>query len=177
MKSIVLSFILLLASQLYAQEHQCAKAKQQSMATIIQSQNKSSAIASAQISHEINYDVKFVHLNLNLERTNKNISGGVRTIARVSAASMDTFMTLLHLNHTIDSMRFNGNLVTPLRQDSMVKVGLTSPLSNGTSFTVDVYYHGTAPTGGSAIGSGFSNGTSGAWGNQVTWSLSESFLA
>ncbi len=171
-------FFVLLSSIhfLNAQEHACSKAKQLSMANIINAHSKSAA-ASAQIVHEIKYDVNFVHLNLNMERTNKFISGGVKTIAKVSVSAMDTFMTLLHLNHTIDSMRFNGALVTPLRQDSMVKVGLSNPLTNGTTFTVIVYYHGTAPTGGSAIGSGFSNGTSGSWGNQVTWSLSESFVA
>lgn len=177
MKKLVILLCLFSAGAFYSQEHRCAKAKQIAYASQIQSQSKSVLAVSAQISHEINYDVKFVHLNLNLERTNKNISGGVRTVAAVVASSMDTFMTLLHLNHTIDSMRFNGFLVNPLRQDSLVKVGLTNPMLNGTSFTVDVFYHGTAPTGGSAIGSGFSNGTSGAWGNQATWSLSESFVA
>ncbi|MBS1651703.1 MAG: T9SS type A sorting domain-containing protein [Bacteroidetes bacterium] len=67
--------------------------------------------------------------------------------------------------------------MSAIRKDSAIKIGLASPLASGSQFTVQIYYHGTAPVGGSAIGSGFSNGTSGSWGNQVTWSLSESLAA
>jgi aminopeptidase N len=63
------------------------------------------------------------------------------------------------------------------RQDSALKVTPASPIPNGQSFTVSVYYHGTPPVGAAAIGSGYSNATSGAWGNQVTWSLSEAIAA
>jgi aminopeptidase N len=175
MKKLVLFFGLIPTFILNAQEHQCAKSKQTSMASMINAQ-KLSATAAAQIVHEAKYDVKFVHLNLNLERINKNVSGGVKTVATVTASSLDTFQTLLHQNHFIDSIRFNGVLLGFLRQDSMIKVKVPTPLSNGSTFTVNLFYHGMAPTGGSAIGSGFSNGTSGSWGNQVTWSLSESFV-
>ncbi|MBL7935923.1 MAG: T9SS type A sorting domain-containing protein, partial [Bacteroidia bacterium] len=45
-------------------------------------------------------------------------------------------------------------------------------------FEAVVYYKGTCTTaGGAAIGNGYNVGTSGAWGNQVTWSLSESLVA
>lgn len=129
------------------------------------------------ISHETKYDVKFVHLNLNLERTTKYVSGNVITVARVTAAALDTFMTLLHQNHTIDSIYFNGVSMPFSREDSTVKVGLASPLPANASFTTIVYYKGMPPNGGSAIGSGFNNGTSGSWNTQVTWSLSESVVA
>ncbi|MCE3228833.1 MAG: hypothetical protein K0S32_3384 [Bacteroidetes bacterium] len=129
------------------------------------------------ISHELKYDVKFVHMMLNLERTTKYVSGGVKTVATVTASALDTFACLLHENHTIDSIRFNGTLTTCTRVDSMVKVVPAAPLTNGQSFTVTIWYKGMPPVGGSAIGSGFSQGTSGAWGNQVTWSLSESVVA
>lgn len=133
--------------------------------------------AATALSHEMNYDVKFVHLNLNIERTNKTISGHVKTIATVTANTLDTFMTLLHENYTIDSIRFNGTFMTSIRQDSMVKFKTPTTLSSGNQFTVITYYKGTAPTGGAAIGSGLSNASSPSWGNQVTWSLSESFVA
>jgi aminopeptidase N len=64
-----------------------------------------------------------------------------------------------------------------VRQDSSLKVKPAAAIPNGQSFTVSVYYHGTAPVGGAAIGNGYSNGTSGAWGNQVSWSLSEAIAA
>ena len=138
---------------------------------------KSSNSAASALSHEMKYDLKFVHLNLNVERTNKTISGNVKTIATVTASSLDTFMTLLHQNYTIDSIRFNTVLVAPVRQDSMIKAKVPVTLTSNSTFTSIVYYHGTAPTGGAAIGSGLSNASSPSWGNQVTWSLSESFVA
>jgi len=158
-----------------AQDHYCSKAKQQSAARIINAQ-RNAATNSVQIVHETKYDIKFVHLNLNLERINKFVSGGVKTVATVTATALDTFQTLLHQNHTVDSIRFNGTLLSFIRQDSMIKVRVPTPLTNGSSFTVNVFYHGFAPTGGSAIGSGYNIGTSGSWGNQATWSLSESFV-
>jgi len=174
-KSLLLS-ILFIALFAKAQQNPCSKAKQASAARQINMQAKMMSL-NPQISHELEYDVKFVHLNLNVERTNKNVSGGVKTVATVTAAALDTFMTLLHQNHIVDSVRFNGTLLTVIRQDSILKAKIPSPLPNGSSFTVNVYYHGTPPTGGSAIGSGFSNAVSPSWGNQASWSLSESLVA
>ncbi len=176
MKKIFLSLLAISALSANAQEHLCAKHKQISSAKISQYQSQKSSLP-PQGAHENEYDVKFVHLDVNVERTNKYISGSVKTVAKVSAASLDTFVTILHLNHAIDSIRFNGALLSAIRKDSMVKVVVNPSLPQNTSFTVQIWYKGTAPTGGSAIGSGFSNQTSGAWGNQATWSLSESFVA
>ncbi len=175
MKNIIVLFLLFSLNTI-AQTHFCAKHKQTSAASQIY-HSKLTSNLSSQISHELKYDVKFVHLKLNLERTNKNVSGGVTTVATVTVSSMDTFMLVLHQNHTIDSVRFNGTLSPFVRQDSSLKIKAPLPLVNGTTFTATVYYHGTAPVGGAAIGNGFSNGTSSSWGNQVTWSLSESIAA
>lgn len=161
-----------------AQQHVCAKSKQAALAKHFYVAAKLASQPSAQISHEAKYDVKFVHLNLNVERINKNVGGNVLTVATVTAAALDTFMTLLHQNHVVDSVYFNGAPLSTFRQDSMIKGGLPAPLTNGTTFTTVVYYHGTAPSGGSAIGSGFSSANS--WyggGNRATWSLSESIVA
>ena len=177
MKKILLSLSLLTVYFSNAQQHFCAKVKQGSLARQFEAQAKMST-TSAQISHETKYDVKFVHLNLNVERTNKSISGNVKTVATVTAAVMDTFLTLLHQNYIIDSIHFNNATLPSVRQDSMIKVHIPVPLTTNTSFTTVVYYHGTAPSGGSAIGSGFSNSAS--WygtTNASTWSLSESLVA
>ena len=176
MKNRLLVLLLSIGIYVQAQQHPCSKIKQASAARQINLQAKM-ASANTLLSHELKYDVKFVHLDVNVERINKNISGRVKTVATVTATALDTFMTLLHKNHVVDSVRFNGVLLSIIRQDSSVKGGLAVPLLNGASFTVNVYYHGTPPTGGSAIGSGFSNATSPSWGNQATWSLSESLVA
>ena len=176
MKKILLFIALIGVTAANAQQHLCAKAKQASMASYFNHQARTAAL-NPQISHEMKYDVKFVHLMLNAERTTKAISGGVKTVATVTASALDTFACLIHQNHTIDSIRFNGTLMSYTRKDSILKVKPATPLANAQSFTVIVYYHGIPPVGGSAIGSGFSNATSGSWGNQVTWSLSESIVA
>ncbi|MBI2720970.1 MAG: T9SS type A sorting domain-containing protein [Bacteroidetes bacterium] len=176
MKHLFTFFAILSAFTFYGQDHFCSKAKRASAARTITHQQRTSALL-PQISHELKYDVKFVHLNLNVERTTKFISGGVKTIATVTASALDTFACLLYKNHAIDSIRFNGLLTAFTRKDSMVKVAPVTPLANGQSFTVTIYYQGIPPVGGSAIGSGFSTGTSGSWGNQATWSLSESLVA
>jgi aminopeptidase N len=155
-----------------AENHACAKAKQRYGAALLQQQAREASL-SVLTSHELKYDVKFVKLDLNLERTTTFIKGGVTTVATATMA-LDTFMTILHQNLTVDSIRFNGTLYNSLRQDSMVKVGLPAPLAAGASFTVNVYYNGTPPAGGSAIGSAFDRDSSAnSFGNAVTWSLSE----
>lgn len=176
MKKLLLSIALFGVGFVNAQQHLCSKSKQASMGAHIAHQARTSALT-PQISHELKYDVKFVHLMLNLERNTKFVSGGVKTVATVTAAAMDTFACSLHENHTIDSIRFNGVLMPFTRNDSTVKVKPASPLTNSQSFTVTIYYKGTPPVGGSAIGSGFSTGNSTSWGNQVTWSLSEAIVA
>lgn len=177
MKTNLITLLFFFAVSVNAQ-HQCAQAKKEAFSrqTRLDAQARP-ANTSSLISHETKYDVKFVHLNLALERNTKYVSGNAITVARVTALALDTFMTLLHENHTIDSIIFNNVNMPFIRADSMVKVALPIPLPTNASFTATVYYKGTPPNGGSAIGSGFSTGTSGAWNTQATWSLSESFVA
>src|SRR5689334_20372614 len=113
----VLLLVLLGFSSLAQHDHYCAKQK----SGMSNPGNAKISVASNQIVHETKYDVKFVHLNLEVQRNSKFIKGNVKTVATVTASSLDTFQTLLHLNHTIDSVRFNGQLLSALRQDSMVK--------------------------------------------------------
>lgn len=177
MKKLLLTISLLSAVVGLSQNHKyCSEGKISAFQSNQILNSKLSAV-SAYTSHEKAYDLKFVHLMLNCERTTKFISGGVRAVATVTAASLDTFMCLLHQTHTIDSVRINGSLGAAIRKDSIIKIKMPSTLSFGQTIDATIYYHGTPPVGGSAIGSGYSNGTSGSWGNQVSWSLSESLAA
>jgi len=124
------------------------------------------------------YDAKFHHLTINVERTDKNISGNVRTLAQVKSVSLDTFAVEFYSTMIIDSARINGMLITPVRVQDAVNFILPSTLSQNDMIDAKIYYHGLAPTvNGSAIGDGLNNGTSQSWGNQVTWSLSEPYSA
>src|SRR4051812_33800969 len=110
MRKLLVILTLLGGFSLCAQEHLCAIHKQRSASIKLQNQSQQKSSLLQQTAHEHKYDVKFVHLDVNVERTNKNISGNVKTVAQVSASALDTFMTILHTNHTIDSIRFNGAL-------------------------------------------------------------------
>jgi aminopeptidase N len=124
------------------------------------------------------YDAKFHHLNLNIERTNKFISGHVRTIAKVIAAQLDTFAFELHSNLIIDSVVSNG---TKLKLRNIIherRAVLPQTFYQNDEIDVTIYYKGTPPTTGtSGFGDGFSNRASPSWGNQITWSLSQPYGA
>lgn len=127
---------------------------------------------------ENKYDLKFYHLNINVERNTRYVSGNVKSKAQVVTTSLDTFAFVLHQNHTIDSVYVNGAKRSFVRMDSLVKATAGTPIPQNQLFDAIVYYKGTCPTGNAAaIGDGYNMGTSGAWGNQVTWSLSESLCA
>ncbi len=158
MKKLLIALALISGFNIIAQSHKyCSEGKIKSLNNQFTNADKVSA-PSAWTSHEKAYDVKFVHLNLNCERNTKYLSGNVKTVATVTLAAMDTFMCLLHQNFIIDSIYVNGAKRTFVRKDSMVKTKTAATITTGQSFTATVYYKGTAPTGGSAIGSGYSTG-------------------
>jgi aminopeptidase N len=162
-----------------AQTHYCAEHKAQrfNKQMALNTKNYKSSQVNG-IPKENDYDLKFYHLNINVERNTLFISGNVRTYAKVVASSMDSFAFVLHQNHTIDSVYVNGVRRNFVRRDSLVLAGVGTPIAQNQMVDAYVYYKGTCPTGGAAaIGDGYNMGTSGSWGNQVTWSLSESLCA
>lgn len=170
---VLISAGILFSTSMQAQrEHWCAQSKIQhkaaSQRNILMKQIQSGT------SLMNGYDVKFHHLNLNLERTNKYISGYVRTLVKVTTTQLDSFAFVLHQNFTIDSVYINGVKHTSITTiDSLREVKLISPITQNNMLDAYIYYHGTAPSLSGALGNGFDNGTSPSWGNQVTWSLSE----
>ena len=175
MKKIMSLALALIALAGNAQQHFCAMNKSRAASKIMDAQKKMSA-ASSLISHEMNYDVKFVHLDLAVESTSKFIIGNSKMVSSVTAP-LDTFMVLLQQNLTIDSIWFNGTKQPFFRHDSMVKVKTPSTLAVSTTFTSQIWYQGVPATGGSALGDGFSNDVDWFYNEQVTWSLSEPFVA
>lgn len=159
--------------------HYCADHKAQRFNKILAANQAAQKTAATNaIPLENKYDLKFYHLNVNIERNSSSISGNVLSKALVVAPSLDSFAFVLHQNHTIDSVYVNGAKRNFVRRDSLVNASAGTPIPQNQLFDAVVYYHGTAPTGNAAaIGDGFSTSTSGAWGNEVTWSLSESLCA
>lgn len=163
---------------LVAQQHYCSDYKSKRGIKSISTANTRARIATGTTPPETKYDLKFYHLNLNVERNTRYISGNVLSKAKVVAASLDSFAFILHVNHTIDSVYVNGAKRNFVRRDSLVLATAGTPIPQNTVFDAIVYYRGSSPTGGgAAIGDGYSTGTSTSWGNQVSWSLSESLCA
>ncbi len=158
---------------LKSQTHVCAQRKAKSY------NNKTSVtLPAGYVAPETKYDLKFYNLNLNVERTTLFVSGNVISKAKVVVPSLDSFAFLLHQNHTIDSVLINGIKRNFLRRDSLILASVGAPILQNQLFDAVVYYNGICPSGGSAaIGDGYNHATSGSWGNEVSWSLSESLVA
>ncbi|MCG8574206.1 MAG: T9SS type A sorting domain-containing protein [Flavobacteriales bacterium] len=124
------------------------------------------------------YDVHFYFLDVNLERTSTDISGSTEIHATVIADDMTTFLFELHEDLDISDILLNGTTSVPFsREGSAVLVPVS--FSEGDNFFMRILYSGTPPVSGSSGlgGSGMTNSSSPTWGNEVTWSLSEPFLA
>lgn len=149
--------------------HLCSKAK-----SMMKLYNLNPA---PQVSNKMNqYNVKFYFLDLHVEHNSIAISGNVRINSVVTAPQMNEFVFELIDEMTIDSLKINGVLNSNIsRFQDTVTVTLAAPLQSGSNVNTHIYYHGIPPTGG--FFSGITNATSGQWGKQVTWSLSEPFAA
>lgn len=141
-------------------------------------QSKVISLPPGYVPPEDKYDLKFYNLNLNLERNSLFVSGNVKSLAKVVSTSLDSFAFVLHQNHTVDSVYVEGVKRNFVRRDSLVLATAGTPIAQNQVFEAIVYYKGTCPDDASAaIGNGYNAGTSGSWGNEVTWSLSQPFAA
>ena len=121
------------------------------------------------------YDVKFYKLDIKAERNTVYISGNVTINAVVKASLLDTFAFELKDYMTIDSVYINNLKRNFNRAGDDVFVGIPA-LAYDANVSAQIFYKGMAPNTG-AFFSGISSQTSQDWGNQITWTLSESFAA
>ncbi len=169
MRFLLFSVLVCIGSSIMAQ-HPCAEARLKALS--------SGPVASPALSSlESRYDVKFHHLNIDVERNNRYISGSVRTVVQAIGGTLDSFGFELHPNLIIDSVIQAGIPLPVTRSGNDALAELAIPVTAGGLVDLTIYYHGTPPTVSAAVGAGFSNQQSPSWGNQVTWSLSESFHA
>lgn len=120
------------------------------------------------------YDMHFVHLDLDVESTSTAVGGSARMLAKVTTPTLDTIYLELNEALSLDSMRFNGELVSPTFVDSEIFL-VVDEMVAGDDIEVLTYYHGEASSGGffSGITSDYNN----TYGKYVTWTLSEPFSA
>lgn len=124
------------------------------------------------------YDVHFYYLDIAAERNSTNVSGFTTIGSIVQSAVLDTFCFELNQALTIDSILYNNQSVSFVRNAAISYAILPTAALQNSNISVQIFYHGNASiTGAGAIGDGFSTGTSGSWGNQATWSLSQPYSA
>jgi len=121
------------------------------------------------------YDVKFYFLTIHVENNTVDVEGAARIDAVVTAVAMDTFALELYSDMTVDSARINGETVTisHIGDDLFLVPG--EEISQGENVSAIVYYRGTPPASG--FFSGMSNAYNSTYDKNVTWSLSEPWLA
>ncbi len=120
------------------------------------------------------YDVRYVHLDLELERSSNAVAGTVSTTA-MALQPLNQYIVELHSNLSISNVSINGQGVPYQRNGNVVTSTLPNSIPQGQTFMASITYAGTPPNGG--FFNGLSNGSSPSWGNQVTWSLSQPYSA
>lgn len=177
MKKVILLLSLILSTISYAQygEH-CANLKSNSRIGL--QNDRSNTLSLAEIATTEEYDVHFYKLDLNAERTSTYISGEVEIHGKVVALSCNDIIFELHQDLTINSVELNGVSTNFTHNGSVVTLQSVN-LTINDNFIVKVDYQGQPPSQATnpLSGGGINNGTSGSWGNQVTWTLSEPFSA
>lgn len=123
------------------------------------------------------YDVHFYFLNLHIERFNTLIDGNTTIGARLSSPS-DTFCFELNQNLQIDSIIYNAQSISFVRNGNIVYALPGNSLPAGANVYMNIHYHGDAfVAGGAAIGNGFTHNNSNAWGDTAVFSLSQPYSA
>lgn len=122
---------------------------------------------------ENDYDVKGLKFDINLTNTSTEVSGNVITYARTVIPSFSTYAFELDTALTIDSVMFDGQLVSVTSTNAVRKVNLGAPLANNTDFTVQVFYHGTPKAGTGQFFTGGLNTVTLNSGTKLMYSLSD----
>ena len=120
------------------------------------------------------YHMTFVHLDLKVSSTSTYVEGSAQMNAKVVSATLDTIYLELNQSLSLDSMRYNGDLVTPSFMNSEIFL-LVDDLSQGDDIELITYYHGASSSGG--FFSGISSEYNYTYSKNVTWTLSEPFSA
>lgn len=168
----LLSTLLFSASFLHAQEKgNCSAVKRRS-----NEQAKSNTLSVAQIAQTERYDVHYYFLDLQMTNTATTLSGTVEMRAN-ARENLDSALFELYPTMSITDLQVNGTTTPYVRNNTAVKVPVNTAL--GQEFVITVTYNGTPPTAQTNPlgGGGMTHDNSPSWGNEVVWSLSESFVA
>lgn len=178
MKKLLLSFTLIFSVTLTKGQYNVPEAFNEDYCHYIKScENQLKYYAAPLVSSALleKYDVTFYFLDLNVENNTVAVSGNVTIKAKPTVTALDTFAFELISAMTIDSVFVNGLQRTFQHTNDLATVPLSSPIPQGTLFSVKVYYQGIPPTGG--FFSGVSTDYSAQYQKNVTWTLAEPYAA
>lgn len=122
------------------------------------------------------YDVSFYWLDIEVSSTSTDISGKVTVVGDILVDFFEVFAFELVPDFQIDSIIFNGTKIENFHWEGDNVLADVSEMAAGGSFTAEIHYWGTPPTGGGFF-SGVSNDFSNTWQKSVTWTLSQPFNA
>lgn len=137
---------------------------------------RSNSLTVAQIAETEKYDVHYYALDITMDNLSTDVAG-TGEIHGEARVTLDSVLFELFPSLVISEIRLNGTPTPFSVNSSAVKVPVN--LTVGQPFILEIDYAGTPPTAATNPlgGSGMTNASSPSWGNQVTWSLSESFAA
>lgn len=119
------------------------------------------------------YDIKYVKLDLTVPNTGATVRGIATTRAQVLATNLTEYVFELNSGMTVDSVRINGVGLPWSIGPGIRRVALPAALPQGSLFTVEVGYHGTAVGNLAGLRGAVVGGSS----DRATYTLSESYEA
>ncbi len=131
---------------------------------------KNQQVTYLQYSSMNKYDIKYLKLDISAETASLVIAGTALTVAKV-VAPLDSFITELRNNLTVDSVYINGVKKIFTHTADHIFVTLTPALPVGATVSAEIFYRGTAN------GNGVFAGTVGSNGLSYVATLSESYQA
>jgi aminopeptidase N len=117
-----------------------------------------------------NYDVKFYFLDVDADNLSSYIKAKVTMDARVVSGSLSQIVVGLSNMLQVDSVFLNGAKLEFTHANNEIVFSPANAFSEGEIFRSEIYYRGDGTS--NSFFSGISNRPT-AWGDRITWTLSE----
>ncbi|MFY0607728.1 MAG: T9SS type A sorting domain-containing protein [Cyclobacteriaceae bacterium] len=131
---------------------------------------------SSEIPDQQGFDVIELFLDLEADNLSTKISGSATLKMVIVDASYDQITLELISKLQVSSVQIGEMQATFNHADDLIQINSIG-LSQGDTIDIKINYSGTPNPASEGIFSGINNETSNAWGNQITYTLSEPFNA
>ncbi|RED96641.1 M1 family aminopeptidase [Marinoscillum furvescens] len=121
-------------------------------------------------------DLTYVFLDLNATNTSTQLSGRAELTFQVKTTTQQIVLELTN-ELSVSQVSVNNSPTTYAHSNDLLSISSPSGNFEPRSYTIAVSYSGKPTPANNNIFSGINNASSNAWGNQITWTLSEPFNA